>query len=174
MSGLYEGIREFGKRPDPFFKTTAIDHSAIPPQGHFIRKPCDWALTSFRAKPGDPRDRLHFALTRAPAFSPLAKKSRGERSPLAYASSAARRREAERSRPITLADSVGRPWVYLHPQFHACVRALITTFAGLPAMNMGPDVRTGTPVSAFLSRFTSEPSVIAWRWARSGAARRRS
>ena len=30
--GLYGENREFEKVPDPFFKTTAIDHSAIPPR----------------------------------------------------------------------------------------------------------------------------------------------
>jgi hypothetical protein len=30
--GLYGEIREFEKRPDRSFKTTAIDHSAIPPR----------------------------------------------------------------------------------------------------------------------------------------------
>jgi hypothetical protein len=39
--GLYEGIRDFDKTVDPFFKTTAIDHSAIPPRPHFIRKTSD-------------------------------------------------------------------------------------------------------------------------------------
>ena len=30
VCGLYEDFREFDKTPDPFFKTTAIDHSANP------------------------------------------------------------------------------------------------------------------------------------------------
>ena len=33
--GLYREIREFGRMVDPFFKTTAIDHSAIPPQSDY-------------------------------------------------------------------------------------------------------------------------------------------
>jgi hypothetical protein len=35
--GLCEENREFVKSANQFFKTTAIDHSAIAPQAHFMR-----------------------------------------------------------------------------------------------------------------------------------------